>query len=155
MLMEWSTKRKRAAKFRRHALIFLALTLAIVPLVALGGNCMVPGTHDSIQAAVDDPDCSDIELDNRNYLELLVIDRSLTLSGPMGGSATIVGQVQVTGATTLVTLSDFRVKGGCPDGVLRVTGGGQTTAAAIQVVFDSASGCDMSVFFRNGFENQL
>lgn len=141
--------------FRNTRLIGTALFMAVVSHPALAGSCTVPGTHDSIQAAVDDPGCTQIELANRDYFELLSINRSVTLSGPPGGNARVVGQVQVTGPTTLALLSNFRVEGGCPDGVLRVTGGGQATADGIQVIVDAASGCDSNVFYRDGFETRL
>ena len=138
---------------RYPELMLLAFALALVPCQVLAGVCTVPGSHASIQAAVDDPACADIELANQNYFELLEIDRSLSLSGPMGGSATVVGQVEVTGSTTLAMLSDFRVEGGCPDGVLLVTGDSQATASGLRVFYDAGSGCAMDLFYRDGFEN--
>jgi hypothetical protein len=138
---------------RHPELMILAFALALVPRYALADVCTVPGTHVSIQAAVDDPACADIELANQNYFELLEIDRSLSLSGAMGGSATVVGQIEVTGSTTLAMLSDFHVEGGCPEGVLRVTGGSQATASWLQVVYDAGSDCVVNLIFRDGFEN--
>lgn len=138
---------------RYSGLKFFALALAVYPHFAFAGTCAVPGTHSSIQAAVDDLACSDIELASQDYFELLVIDRSLALAGPVGGTAAILGQVSVSGGSTLAMLSDFRVEGGCPDGVLRVTGGGQATAARMQVVVDPGSECAADLLQRDGFED--
>jgi hypothetical protein len=60
--------------------------------------CAVPsGQYPTIQSAIDDAGCSEVELTAQVFVESAVVDRSLTLRGDSSGTHTIEGQVQVTG----------------------------------------------------------
>ena len=77
-------------------------------------NCTVPGSHASIQAAINDNGCDTIILAAQTYTENLTINRTLTIQGAGKTSSIINGNggrgVTVTGGT--VTLKDLRVTGG-------------------------------------------
>ena len=80
-----------------------------------GPSCPVPSSaHPVIQAAVDDPACSQITLAAGGYDEAVVITRGLSLNGPATAVATVRGQVVVTGAADLVSLADLELESGCP-----------------------------------------
>lgn len=138
---------------RTRVLIFLGAALCGFSEPAWSGNCTVPGTHPTIQAAVDDPGCSDIGLSDQTYFELLAIDRSLSLFGPSGGAATVIGQVNVTGGATIAMLDDFRIESGCADGALRLFGGARITVSGMQVAHVSGTPCVLGFIFEDGFES--
>lgn len=140
-------------KARFSALIFLVAALGGFSEPARAGACTVPGTHPSIQAAVDDPACSDIELSNQSYFELLDIDRSLSLFGPPAGDATVIGQVNVSGGATMAILNDFRIESGCANGALRIFGGARMTGSGMQVAHISGTPCGVELIFEDGFES--
>lgn len=137
----------------RHTLICLALFGALLSTPVFAGVCSVPGTHSTIQAAIDDVGCSDIQLTNQSYFELLQIDRSLTLSGVQDGSAQVIGQVSLIGGTTVASLNDFRIESGCPGGALHVSGGAQVSVSDMEVAWASGTPCLADVVFSGGFED--
>ena len=75
------------------------LILLPVGLVSptLAGVCTVPGSHATIQEAIDDPSCTTINLSTQTYPESINITRTLTLAGPGGGGAIVEGLVRVVG----------------------------------------------------------
>lgn len=121
--------------------------------VGAAGNCTVPGTHPTIQAAIDDPGCATIDLLPQTYFEHLEIDRSLTLAGPPGNGAMVQGQVNLTGISTVVALSDFSIVSGCESGTLRVVGGSEMTGSGLSVLFSSSEPCAPGLLYLDGFEN--
>jgi len=141
---------------RAHRSSALAAALPVWGLLAaptLAGVCTVPGTHAVIQAAIDDPGCTVIELASQTYDESIHLPRSLTLAGPGAGGAVVAGLAQVVGGGTAVTLVDLAVRNGCPQGALRVHGGAQVTGTNLEVERSEALPCPPSVLFEDGFES--
>ncbi len=96
------------------------LSSLLAPLLVLVGGsslpavtCTVPGSHPTIQAAVDDPTCTQIDLADQTYTESVRLPRSLDVVGPSVGTATVEGRVLAIGASTLVTLTRLEVRNGC------------------------------------------
>jgi hypothetical protein len=119
---------------QREAIAALALLgVTTVPLPVRAGTCMVPGSHATIQAAINDPSCTTIDLANQTYSESVLVSRSLTIASPSGGSATIEGLVAVEGSGTVVALDDLGVQNGCSPEALRVQGGAEVNGTNLQV----------------------
>ncbi len=59
---------------------FLALLLPALASPALAGVCTVPGSHATIQEAIDDPLCTTINLAVQTYAESISIPRSFMAS---------------------------------------------------------------------------
>lgn len=132
--------------------LFLAGALGGFAGIAQAGNCTVPGTHPTIQAAVDDPGCGIIDLSPQDYFEHLDIDRGLTLAGPSSGGAVIRGQVVVGSAATMVAFNNLRIQSGCVTGTLRVLAGGQMSASGLEVAFTGPDSCLPGLILDDGFE---
>jgi hypothetical protein len=133
--------------------------LLVVCLLAAGaspvaaGVCTVPGTHASIQAAIDDPACTQVDLAAQTYDESIHVPRSLTLAGPGAGGAVVEGLAQVVGAGTTVTFADLAVRNGCDVASLRVLGGAQVSGSNLEVEHSEALPCPPSTIFEDGFES--
>jgi hypothetical protein len=103
---------------------------------ALAATCTVPGSHASIQAAINDGACDTINLSAQSYNENLNVARSLTLQGAgqlstiiNGGGASRV--ITITGSSTIVHLRNLRLTGGNatnPSAPHRGFGGGALVA---------------------------
>ena len=135
------------------AAITLILTGICPPLAAQ--TCTVPGSHATIQEAIDDPACATITLSAQTYPESIVIRRSLTLAGPGAGGAVVQGLVLLTGSGTLVTLNDLRVENGCVPNALRTSGGATLTGENLEVERSEALPCPVitDTIFADGFES--
>jgi len=62
------------------------------PVAVLIADCTVPGTHSTIQLAVDDAACNFVGLTAVNYFESVTVSRSLSIAGlpsTLWGSLTI------------------------------------------------------------------
>lgn len=129
-----------------------ALALTCFSQGLFAGTCTVPGSHPRIQAAVNDPACSQIELADQSFFEFLDIDRSLSLSGPLGANATVVGSVMLSGEDTDVSLNEFRITSGCPDGALRILDGAIATASGMHIEWNAGTSCVAGLIFIDGFE---
>src|SRR6267142_4761853 len=56
------------------------------PMFAVGGPiCSVPGDYSTIQAAVNDPGCTTINVAAGTYVENVTINRTVTLNGAQAG----------------------------------------------------------------------
>ena len=117
-------------------------------------NCSVPGTYSIIQDALDDPNCTRIELENRVYVESIVLSRSVYLTGPYLDVAEIRGQIEVTGATTTATLADLIIKSSCKPETLLVSDGAQVEGERIRVSNYESEPCPLPLrIFKDGFES--
>ncbi len=117
-------------------------------------NCTVPGSHATIQAAVDNPACLTIQLANQNYNESVNIPRPLDLIGPGAGTAVIRGLLRVAGTGTLVdVLQGVRVENNCVYAGVRAEAGGQMNATAFEAVRSTAFPCPLNAIFSDGFES--
>ena len=97
--------------------IFLSLPLFLIfilqataePKETPGGAqrfCTVPGTHLSIQAAVEDPACETVKLTSALYLESVTVSRSLRL---VGNPSTIRGTLTISGDETMVEVDGLEL----------------------------------------------
>src|SRR2546426_243489 len=83
------------------------------PLATVGGpTCNVPADYATIQAAVNDPGCSTIDVAPGVYVETVTIPRTVTLNG---------AQADVDARTRAVPLSSESVVG-APDGAFQIEG---------------------------------
>src|SRR5688572_22770565 len=102
----------------------VAAVLAISSGTAWAAPCTVPGTHPTIQAAVNDVACDPIDVAPGNYPENVVIPRSLTLNGAQAGNSyvtrvsggplesTVSGIITVgSSATITISAADVTVDG--------------------------------------------
>jgi len=131
----------------------LALLLPALASPALAGVCTVPGSHATIQEAIDDPACTSIDLSAQTYAESINIPRTLTLAGPGGGGAIVEGLVRVAGGGTQATLVDLEVANGCAYAATRAVAGGEIVGDNLQTTSSSAMPCPVSSVFEDGFES--
>ena len=80
-------------------------------------NCTVPGAHGTIQAAIDDTNCTIININSGTYNENLTIGRSLTLQASGSGQPIIDGNstdrvVTISGSGVVVIMNNLRVTNG-------------------------------------------
>jgi hypothetical protein len=66
--------------------LVVAFATIFMPGEALAATCTVPGSHPTIQAAVNDGSCSTINVGPGVYPENVMIPRSLTLNGAQAGN---------------------------------------------------------------------
>jgi hypothetical protein len=125
--------------------------------VGLADVCQVPsGTHPTIQAAVDDGDCTEIVLAAQVFEESVLVERDLVIRGDSQSTTTIAGHVTVQGAATETVISDFTVDasvagvGGTAEVALQVLGGAQVTTQSVSA---RNSAVDLYTVFEDGFES--
>jgi hypothetical protein len=130
--------------------LLAVLVLALGPL-AEGATCTVPsGSYPTIQAAVDDPTCTDILLGSQTYAESVVVDRSVAVEGVSSSSTVIQGQVRVSSGS--VVLDSLRVDtsssalAGRFAAALEVADGAEVDGVDLKVVH-------RAVLFGDGFES--
>ena len=139
----------------RFVRLLLAMALSTLALAspAPAQTCTVPGSHATIQQAIDDPGCATITLAAQTYAESVNIPRSLTMVGPGTGGAVVQGLLRVVGAGTQVTLQDLRVENGCPVSALRAVAGAEVTGTNLEVERSAGFPCPPSIVFQDGFES--
>jgi len=139
----------------RAVIAVAAIVLVAMTSPAFAQTCTVPGSHATIQDAIDDPTCATVNLAAQTYPESIVIRRSLTLTGPGTGGAIVQGLVLVTGSGTQVTLQDLRVENGCIPDALRTSDGAQLLGENLQVERSETLPCPLTAetIFVNGFES--
>lgn len=116
-------------------------------------ECSVPGTHASIQAAIDSADCDPIRLASQGYFESPLIARSLTLAGNGSANTTIWGQVRVEGSGVLVLAQGLTVYSGCPGPALVASAGATVRNGDVFVARSAAAQCNAVVtLFADSFE---
>ncbi len=136
--------------------IWLAVLALGTPMVG-AVTCSVPSVpHDTIQAAADDPACTQIALGAQLFVESVDFTRSVQVVGDSSATTIIEGRVRVTGASTTVELQSLMVDasalpaGGCFEFALDVTGGGRvTTDDDVVVVNNKVDECPL---FADHFE---
>lgn len=124
--------------------------------VLWAATCSVPsGGYPTIQAAVDDPDCTQIDLQSQAYQEDIAIGRSLAILGVSSSTSIIVGQVQIDGGSSVVTLADLKVDAsnaavsGCFRDAVLARGGARLLGSNLEVLNASGIAC---LLFGDGFE---
>jgi len=142
-----------------RSMVFLALlgVLALATPAVDAATCTVPSpAHETIQVAVDDIGCTEIELAAQLFIESVSITRGVVLRGQSSGTTIVQGRLTVTGASTSVGLHTLTIDGsalpvrGCFETALDVTGGGRVAADDDVVVINTGGGsCPI---FADGFE---
>jgi len=119
--------------------------------------CQVPsGPYPTIQSAVDNPACTEIELAAQTFHESVVVARVLELRGASSPTTVIEGKLTVQGGSTRVVLEDLTVDGsasgvaGSFTDALLVEGGAEVNGLRI-VVLNAAE--DLLAVFADGFES--
>jgi len=119
--------------------------------------CQVPtGPYPTIQAAVDDPVCTEIELSAQTFEESVLIARDLEVRGSSSETTVIEGQLAVQGGSTQVALEDMTVDGSAPgvggtfSEALLVAGGAEVNGLRIVVLNATEA---PSAIFADGFES--
>ncbi len=148
----------------------VAVVVGAAP-AALAAPCPVPtGSHPTIQSAIDDGTCTEIELGSQTYTESIAIGRTLSVSGVSSSASVIAGRVQLTGTSTVVSLADLTADGsdpavsGCFREAVDVDGGAQLVGSNIVVINGDGEGLpalrgrirrwyDRSVVGRNAVSN--
>jgi len=120
-------------------------------------TCSVPsGGYPTIQAAVDDPVCTQIDLQSQVYQEEIAIGRSLAILGVSNSTTIIVGQVEIDGGSSVVTMADLKVDAsnsavsGCFRDAVLARGGARLLGSNLAVVNASGVAC---LLFGDGFES--
>jgi len=113
---------------------------------AVGAVCTVPSpSHPSIQAAVDDVGCGEIDVAAGTYVEAPVIARSLVLTGAGSGQTFIQGGIEVSAGTVALAGLHLSAAG---EG-LRSHSGAAVSGFDLEVV----SGFVATPLFADGFED--
>ncbi len=139
-----------------HPLCLFGLAVCMIPANALAVTCQVPADRPSIQAAVNDVACTDIELKGQIYTESINIRRTLNLSGPVGGRAVIQGAASVTGTSVVVVLSDLSIENGCNVPGLSASASATVETSNLIVQSSARFTCDAGetdLIFADGFED--
>ena len=137
--------------------------VALVAVAVLAGSfatsvyaeCSVPGTHTSIQDAVDDTACSSIILAAQDYQEAVEVRRTLEIRGPSGGGAVVKGRLVSMGGGVQLQLVNLAVHTGCDAGI-QVTAGATMVGEAVTALKSFVSfPCPAlpSEVFQDGFES--
>jgi len=139
----------------RLVIPLLVLILATVGPPLHAQICSVPGSHATIQEAIDDPACITITLSAQTYTESIRIPRSLTLAGPASGGSIVQGLVLMVGSATEVGLQNLRVENGCLPNALRTISGATMNGTNLEVERSAALPCPQTAdtIFADGFES--
>lgn len=165
---------------RATFLTILALSLAIGSTMMLGGRktraaiptCSVPGDYATIQAAVNDPGCTTINVAPGIYTEDVTINRSLTLNGaqagqPFGGrtfgdasESKLVGTITIQAAS--VTVDGFSLTKSVATfaafGIVVKSGGNDALITnniidGVSTLDTSSNGTAQAIYLENGPDN--
>jgi hypothetical protein len=136
-------------------LLAVALVILMSAAPAHGDVSTDPGDYATIQEAIDDPVCTDVQLADQTFTESVLITRDLTVGGPGGGATLVQGRVHVAGAGTQVVLHDLQVQSSCIQPTLHVRAGAEVDGDVVEVVASSAAPCPAPphVMFWDGFES--
>jgi len=127
------------------------LVVAISPWIdqAAAAMCSVPSAgYPTVQAAVDDPSCTEIVLAAQVFDESPVITRDLTLRGAGSGATAIAGHVEVSAAIVEVRELQIATPPGAATEALWAHSGARVSGFDLVVVI----GREMTLF-ADGFES--
>lgn len=139
--------------YKTATALLLGLMAFTTPSLAV--ECTVPGSHDTVQSAIDDPNCNPITLADATFPESLLIYRLIILEGVEGGSTTIEGRITITETASQVDLGSLTVRSGCPDQTMEVEAGAVVFSRRVVVGWSSVLPCPpviLDEFFYDGFE---
>ena len=132
---------------------------------ALGGvataraaTCTVPsGPHPTIQAAVDDLGCTEVDISAGTFVETITISRTLAVNGATASSTIIAGKIEIEGGgSVVVALTELTVDGshpavaGCLAEAVNVVAGARMVGSNVVVINGDGDAC---VLFEDGFED--
>lgn len=142
---------------RRLSLPAVVCIMASASLARAQDACSVPGSHPTIQAAVDDPACATISLAEQSYPESVQIHRTVEIDAPPG-KAELQGRVEVTGSATLAALASMKIISGCQPSSLRVWPGAkvandQATPLVVNQELGGPCPAVESMIFSDDFES--
>jgi len=133
------------------ALLFASATTAVAAV------CTVPsGSHPTIQAAVDDPTCTEVAIAAGTYAESVEVDRTLEISGASSTTTIVEGRIALTGTGVELTLDSLKVDAsapsvaGCYPFAVDISGGSSMSGNDLVVVNGGGDAC---LLFRDGFES--
>lgn len=138
---------------RASKVLLLIVATWVVPAVLQAGTtCTVPGSHATVQAALADVGCDEVQLAAQSYNESIRIERSVTLAG-VGGSI-LAGRLTAAGSGVVAVVSGLAVQNSCLGGSLRSMAGARLQASAVAVSYGSGFGCppEPAEIFADGFE---
>ncbi len=133
----------------RLGLWFLVLTAGTAAAI----DCPFPGTHLTLQDAVDDAVCTSITLASGSFDGSATIDRSLVIRGPGAATGTLRGRLTVVAGT--VEVIDLTIDGtgsqlgDCAATALSARNGGRVLGRNL-VVVNATTNCGL---FSDGFES--
>lgn len=140
-----------------RTVVFGVLVFLGTAVCARAAPCPVPtGSHPNIQSAVDDATCTEIELGGQTYTEVVSIGRTLELSGVLSATSIIAGRVNISGSSTVATLSELTVDGsdetvaGCFREVITVVDGARMLGNNLVAINSDGTAC---LLFGDGFED--
>lgn len=114
--------------------------------------CTVPEDYASLQEAVNDNSCTEIQFGPGEFDGSVTIERSIDLTGSGSANTDVMGVITVSGTGTLVDAKGFKVVGGC--NWLTVSEGGALygtdLVVSVEATPDQCEGGDW--IFDNGFE---
>ena len=128
--------------------VLFFVALALTPLSVVADTCDVPASYPTIQAAVDDFNCTEIFVAAGRFYGDLTVGRTLTIQGVSSTSTTVQGKVMVEGSGTSATLKGLRIEvspEGLPDDGLATDGFAETLPDDLVV--------GSSLLFQDGFES--
>jgi hypothetical protein len=143
-----ASARKRAARAAWAACALLTCTID-----ATAAECRVPGSHPTIQAALDSVGCNPIRLESQGYFESPLVARSVVIGGNGTGATTLWGQLRATGSGVVVIVQGLTVYSGCPGPALLAEAGASMQGANVVAARSTAAQCNaVVVLFADGFE---
>ncbi|HEX4953137.1 MAG TPA: hypothetical protein VF017_07055 [Thermoanaerobaculia bacterium] len=154
--MKWIVVRSRTKRTCAGGLLVVALAATWVgsPIGASPPEvaCNVPGSHATVQAAVDNPSCTEVVLGSRRYRESVLVNRTVVLSGPVSGAALLSGSLSATGAGTVVTVSHLAVASSCEGPAVQAMAGARIVGTGVVVLRPDSLPCP-GPLFADGFES--
>ena len=144
------------ARFNRPQLMIPVTAILLLGMIGdrvQAAACNVPGSHTTIQAAVDDAGCDTVTIGIDAFSESVMIARSLDLSGAGVGMTIVNGSFTVLGASTLVSLDSLTINSGCERPALSVTGGAKVDSIDVVASPAAIGNCPINaIIFSDSFE---
>lgn len=135
-----------------HRVFALALASLAVPCVAGAVVCDVPAAYLTVQAAVNDANCTEIVLAAQSFSETVTIARSLTLRGAGSSASTLAGSVSIVGSGVAVDVRRLTVDATSSGAAQALSIDFEAEVAARDLVTRNGDGATPSIF-TDGFES--
>lgn len=141
----------------RTSLVLSPLLLVAFVTPAPAAVCNVPsGSHPTIQDAVDDLACTEVVIATGTFVESVVVDRSLEITGASSSTTIVEGRLAVTGTGVHLALDSLKIDAsapsvaGCYPEAVDVGGGASVTSNDLVAVNGDGDAC---LLFGDGFES--